>query len=88
MAGELRNLRARAGVLRDQAGRQVEGEVQLAAVLEQRAESAEEIGLPLSLLAQMWATGDHSALARWEVRARMAAMATGWWGRCGGGSVP
>lgn len=81
VAGELRNLRARAAVLRDQAGRQVEGEVQLAGVLQQRAELAETIGLPLSLLSQVWATGDHSALARWETRARTAAAATGWWGR-------
>ncbi|TWV42557.1 AAA family ATPase [Streptomyces misionensis] len=81
VAGELRNLRARAAVLRDQASRQVEGEVQLAGVLRQRAELAEEIGLPLSLLSQMWATGDHSALARWEARARRAADAPGWWGR-------
>jgi hypothetical protein len=81
VAGELRNLRARAAVLRDQAGRQVEGEVQLPSVLQQRAELAEEIGLPLSLLSQMWTTGDDSALARWEARARRAAAAPGWWGR-------
>jgi hypothetical protein len=29
----------------------------------------------------MWTTGDDSALARWEARARRAAAAPGWWGR-------
>ncbi|WP_151483518.1 caspase, EACC1-associated type [Streptomyces albicerus] len=81
VAGELRNLRARVTVLRDQAGRQVEGEVQLARVLEQRAELAARIGLPVLLLSQMWATDDHSTLARWEARTRRAATAGGWWGR-------
>ncbi|MGW2862035.1 caspase, EACC1-associated type [Streptomyces sp. NPDC001205] len=81
VAGELRNLRARAGVLRDRVGQQVEGEVRLAGVLQHRAELAETIGLPLSLLSQVWATGAHSALGRWEARARRAAAATGWWGR-------
>ncbi|MCX5203206.1 AAA domain-containing protein [Streptomyces sp. NBC_00237] len=81
VAGELRNLRARAAVLRDQAGRQIESEVRLASVLEQRAVLAEKVGLPLALLSQMWASDDQSALARWEARARTAAAATGWWGR-------
>ncbi|QPP06763.1 AAA family ATPase [Streptomyces bathyalis] len=81
VAGELRNLRASTTRLRDQAGRQVDGEMQLTWVLEQRAECAERVGIPLSLLSQMWTTDAHLALARWEARARKAVSAKGWWGR-------
>ncbi|MEU5000433.1 AAA domain-containing protein [Streptomyces sp. NPDC021622] len=81
VAGELRNLRSRAAALRDQAARQVEGEVRLAQVLSQRAELAGKVGLPVPLLSRFWQSGDLSALARWELRARRAAAAGGWWGR-------
>ncbi|MGW1993120.1 caspase, EACC1-associated type [Embleya sp. NPDC001921] len=81
VAGELRNLRSGAVSLRDQAGRQVEGEMLLARMLEQRAQLAKKIDLPLPLLARMWTTDDHSALTRWEARARRAATAKSWWGR-------
>ncbi|MFJ6392795.1 AAA domain-containing protein [Streptomyces sp. NPDC091972] len=81
VAGELRNLRSRAAALRDQAGRQVAGEVRLAQVLSQRAELAGKVELPVPLLSRLWQSDDHSAPARWETRARRAAAAGGWWGR-------
>jgi hypothetical protein len=79
--GDLRNLRSGAAVLRDRAGRLVEGEVQLADVLQQRAQIADKIGLSLSLLSRMWSADGHGALTRWEAQARKAAAARGWWGR-------
>ncbi|MEU7260431.1 AAA domain-containing protein [Streptomyces rimosus] len=81
VAGELRNLRFRAAALRDQAGRQVEGEMRLACVLEQRAQLAGQIGLPLAVLARMWTSGAPSVLTHWAARARTAAAAGRWWGR-------
>ncbi|WSP75439.1 AAA domain-containing protein [Streptomyces sp. NBC_01236] len=81
VAGELRNLRSRTAVLYNQAGRQVEGEVQLAQVLWQRAESAERVGLSVTHLPRLWESGGPAELARWEARARGAATARSWWGR-------
>ncbi|MFD8333217.1 AAA domain-containing protein [Streptomyces solisilvae] len=80
VAGELRNLRSRAAVLRDQAECQVEGEVRLSRVLEQRAETASKVGLEVALLSRLWESGDPTTLARWEARARKSATARGWWG--------
>ncbi|WP_328678011.1 caspase, EACC1-associated type [Streptomyces sp. NBC_00343] len=81
VAGELRSLRSRAAALRDQAGRQVEGEVRLARVLGQRAELAGKVGLPVQLVSRWWESDDSSVLARWEARAHRAAAAGNWWGR-------
>ncbi|OCC12505.1 caspase, EACC1-associated type [Streptomyces sp. PTY087I2] len=81
VAGQLRNLRSRAAALRDQAARQVEGEVRLAQMLSQRADLAGKAELPVASLSRLWQSGDLSALARWETRARRAAAAGGWWGR-------
>ncbi|MDJ1130787.1 caspase, EACC1-associated type [Streptomyces iconiensis] len=76
-AGELRNRHNRAVAQRETAAQLVGAEGRLLELLTERARRADELGLPVGLLEEAWASGEVAALARWEERARKAAGA-GW----------
>ncbi|ANW17649.1 caspase, EACC1-associated type [Streptomyces clavuligerus] len=75
VAGEVRALRTRAEALRATAAHLVEEETRLLELLRERDRRSKELGLPAGLLAEVWADGAVTALARWEERARRAAGA-------------
>ncbi|OKK22734.1 peptidase C14 [Streptomyces sp. CB00455] len=77
VAGELRNRHSRSAAHRTEAARLVGDEMRLLELLGQRARQADELGLPVELLAAAWADSEVTALARWEERARKA-VGAGW----------
>ncbi|GAA2711439.1 hypothetical protein GCM10010315_13350 [Streptomyces luteosporeus] len=81
VAGDLRNTRGRALGQQEEAARLVQEEGQLLELLTKRQEQANTLGLPVALLAEVWAGENTSVLARWEQRAHKAAAARGWVGR-------
>ncbi|MEU3314399.1 AAA domain-containing protein [Streptomyces sp. NPDC006662] len=77
VAGELRNRHARSAAHRTEAARLVGDEMRLLELLRQRARQADELELPVEVLAEAWADSEVTTLVRWEERARKAAGA-GW----------
>lgn len=75
VAGELRNTHARAGVQRREAARLVGEEGRLLELLQDRQERAAALGVPVPLLAGVWAGGGEAELTRWQERARRVAEA-------------
>ncbi|MGW6014308.1 caspase, EACC1-associated type [Streptomyces sp. NPDC055210] len=80
VGGEMRNTRAAADRLREQAARRVGEEGQLLELLRERQERATVLELPLPLLEEAWAADADgvAALGRWAERARRTAGAR-WW---------
>ncbi|MFE9215145.1 AAA domain-containing protein [Streptomyces lavendulae] len=77
VAAELRNRHARSTAHRAEAARLVDEETRVLELLQQRAQQADELGLPVDLLEGAWSGRETAALSRWEERARKAAAA-GW----------
>ncbi|MEV4439868.1 DEAD/DEAH box helicase, partial [Streptomyces sp. NPDC049577] len=81
VAGDLRNTHARVAGRRAEAACLVQEEVRLLELLERREEQATALGLPVALIAGVWADEQTTRLAHWADRARKAAPARGWVGR-------
>ncbi|MBT2452740.1 caspase family protein [Streptomyces sp. ISL-43] len=75
VAGELRNTRARADVLRREAARLVGEEARLLELLRDREERAAALGMPVRLLEAAWAGRGDAEPARWQAQAQKAAGA-------------
>ncbi|GAA0410962.1 caspase, EACC1-associated type [Streptomyces luteireticuli] len=80
VAGELRNKHGQSAARRAEAARLIDEEARLLALLRERKERMDALGLSVELLEGAWA-GDVTALIRWQERARKAAGA-GWFS-CG-----
>ncbi|WP_406730838.1 caspase, EACC1-associated type [Streptomyces sp. NBC_01794] len=75
VAGELRNAHTQAGVQRREAARLVGEEGRLLELLREREEQSAALGMPVQLLAGVWAGGGDAEPGRWQERARKAAGA-------------